>query len=211
MSSVVRPHISNIPRSQRLLFAFGHYSRLRNLLRYLAEHIKDPIGLQDAAKAACMEPTAFSKFFKRTTGLCFCEFLQRLRVACAISYILACDNSLTEIAHLSGFGSIATFTRLFKKFTGVPPSVYRKQIVSESDSGTALNGAPAEIAGVLSSRDSFEDSALPAKPSASHTTSLERDCFYSAKSSRPLGSHERDLLWILLDQEASPRNDKYFA
>jgi AraC-like DNA-binding protein len=76
-----------------------------------------------------MEKTAFSRFFTRTVGITFHDFVQQWRVAVAVDRMMTTDNSLTEIAFATGFQSMITFERAFKKLTGMPPSEFRRDLL----------------------------------------------------------------------------------
>jgi AraC-like DNA-binding protein len=56
----------------------------------------------------------------------FSETLQRARVACAETLLGDARLSLTEIAFCCGFADQAHFSRTFRKFTDVPPSLLRE-------------------------------------------------------------------------------------
>ncbi len=66
---------------------------------------------------------AFSKYFD---DLSFGEYIRKLRIEKAIHLLETSEYSLTEIAYLTGFSDQSHFIRIFKKFMGVPPSVFKK-------------------------------------------------------------------------------------
>ncbi|NRF38174.1 chromate resistance protein ChrB domain-containing protein [Pedobacter foliorum] len=65
----------------------------------------------------------FSKYFD---DLSFGEYIRKLRINKAITYMTTSDYSLSEIAYLTGFSDQSHFTRIFKLETGLKPSQYRK-------------------------------------------------------------------------------------
>jgi AraC-like DNA-binding protein len=65
----------------------------------------------------------FSKYFD---DLSFGEYIRKLRINKAITYMTTSDYSLSEIAYLTGFSDQSHFTRIFKLETGLKPSEYRK-------------------------------------------------------------------------------------
>lgn len=108
---------------------FNYYARLRKLSFYVNDKLSERLQLAEAARVACMEKTAFSRFFSRTVGMTFHDFVQQWRVAVAVDQMLATDNSLTEIAFATGFQSMITFERAFKKLTGMTPSEFRRDLL----------------------------------------------------------------------------------
>ena len=67
----------------------------------------------------------FSKYFE---DLSFGDYIRKQRIEKAIELMLNSSYSLTEIAYLTGFSDQSHFTRIFKKSTGLNPSVYRKKL-----------------------------------------------------------------------------------
>lgn len=108
---------------------FNYYARLNRLLSHMKANSAERFQLCDAARVACMEKTAFAKFFSRAVGMTFHNFVQQWRIALAAKQMLASDKSLTEIALATGFQSVVTFERAFKKFTGVTPSEFRRDLL----------------------------------------------------------------------------------
>jgi transcriptional regulator GlxA family with amidase domain len=108
-----------------------YYVRISRVCRYMAACSFKEISLTGAARAACMEKTAFARYFRKTIGISFSEFLQRWRVQTVVDELTQPNTSLTEIAITCGFESIATFNRTFKRFTGQTPSRIRAQLLKE--------------------------------------------------------------------------------
>jgi transcriptional regulator GlxA family with amidase domain len=102
-----------------------YFQATQKAIKYLEEHVAERIDLQTIAAAACMEKTAFSKSFRRKTGLTFREFVQRYRISLAATQMGNSDESLTTIATGVGFNCLATFGRVFRKVAGDRPSHYR--------------------------------------------------------------------------------------
>jgi AraC-like DNA-binding protein len=112
-----------------LLKRINYYSRLNKIKTYIQQQPDRAISLSKAAEIACMERTAFARFFKRVTGITFYAFIQQCRVAKAMRHIKASDCSLAVVAYSSGFGNINSFGRAFRKTTGMTPSEYRRRLL----------------------------------------------------------------------------------
>jgi len=67
----------------------------------------------------------FSKYFD---NLSFGEYIRKLRIEKAVHLLETTEHSLTEISYLTGFSDQSHFIRIFKKFMGVQPSVFRKNL-----------------------------------------------------------------------------------
>lgn len=59
-------------------------------------------------------------------GISYNELKSQLRRDVAIYNLTKTDNSIEKIAYLTGFSETCTFTRAFKRWTGVTPHTYRK-------------------------------------------------------------------------------------
>lgn len=103
--------------------------RTKETLRQTFDRIDREFALEfhvaDAANAACLSVSQFERLFKAHTGQTFLHYLNRYRIRKACE-CFASGNTLTEIAYSCGFGSLATFTRVFRQVKGVAPSVLRK-------------------------------------------------------------------------------------
>lgn len=70
----------------------------------------------------------FSKYFD---NLSFGEYIRKMRIEKAITYIKTSDYSLSEIAYLTGFSDQSHFTRIFKQETGLTPSEFKKNRIKK--------------------------------------------------------------------------------
>jgi len=94
--------------------------------RYIYEHHRENVTLEQAADAAYMSPTYFSKKFKSVTGFGFKEYLNSIRLREAEDMLKNTGLGITEIALSCGFSDGNYFGDVFKKAKGVPPRQYRK-------------------------------------------------------------------------------------
>ena len=80
-----------------------------------------------------MTPSGFSRFFRKTTGKTFVEYLGELRVSHACNLLVDTDLSILQIALRSGFNNLSNFNRRFLKLKGVTPREYRTQFARALD------------------------------------------------------------------------------
>jgi AraC-like DNA-binding protein len=59
-------------------------------------------------------------------GTTYQELLNKTRKDLAQRYVKDTGNDLTEVAFILGFADLSTFSRSFKRWTGLSPSRYRK-------------------------------------------------------------------------------------
>lgn len=70
----------------------------------------------------------FLRFFKNNSGISFIEYLHTLRIKRAMELIDNSNAKIEEIFTSCGYSSYDTFSRAFKKNTGMRPTDYRNRI-----------------------------------------------------------------------------------
>jgi YesN/AraC family two-component response regulator len=68
----------------------------------------------------------FSRFFKKTMGVTFLDYVNGLRVKEAERLLATTNNSVSRIAETVGIPNIAHFYEMFRKFNHLSPVEYRK-------------------------------------------------------------------------------------
>jgi transcriptional regulator GlxA family with amidase domain len=108
--------------------ALTYYPRLQAVVQYVEAHLKDRITLATAAHVAGLEKKYFSAYFHSKVGTPFSKWLRHTRVLLAKDLMGVRELSIPALAFVSGFRDVRTFERTFKKFVGVPPTVYRASV-----------------------------------------------------------------------------------
>lgn len=98
-----------------------------DILKYVQENCGSPLTLKMLADHLGLTESYCSKYFKQVIGTTFLDYLTSRRVSNAERLLKYTDYSIMEIAEYSGFSSIQTFNRVFKRFTGKTPTDYRMQ------------------------------------------------------------------------------------
>jgi AraC-like DNA-binding protein len=93
----------------------------------MQKNYKNPINLQEASKLIHLSNTAFCKFFKRSIGKTFSDYLNDLRILHACTLLIETDKPISQIAVESGFENLAYFNRVFLKKKKLQPTVFRKR------------------------------------------------------------------------------------
>ncbi|WP_299203804.1 AraC family transcriptional regulator [uncultured Amphritea sp.] len=101
-------------------------NRLNVAINYIFDHYDTEVTLEEVADKLKMSPTYFSRFFKKSTGHRFIEFVNGLRVNKACELLAHSDEPITEICFTVGFNNIANFNRRFSDIKSMTPSEYRK-------------------------------------------------------------------------------------
>jgi AraC family transcriptional regulator len=100
------------------------YRRLLQAELFMRDNIAEPVTLDDIAKAACMNKFHFLVSFKQSHGLSPHQWLVRLKMEHARGLLLSGKYSVTEVCYQIGFESPGSFTHLFKRTFGFPPSKF---------------------------------------------------------------------------------------
>ena len=77
-----------------------------------------------------------SHSFKNEYKVSPIDYLMKRRITEAKALLTSTDFSLTQIAEQIGFGSLAYFSKCFRKVEGTRPNEYRKSARQKSAQGT---------------------------------------------------------------------------
>jgi AraC-like DNA-binding protein len=106
----------------------GTLRRLCRARDFLAAHIREPVPLAAAARAACLSPWHFQRLFTRAFGESPHRFLTRRRIELA-KRLLAADNlPVTEVCFETGYSSLGSFSAKFHAVVGRSPSAWRREM-----------------------------------------------------------------------------------
>lgn len=100
-----------------------HFARAKMVMR---EQVANPdFSLDDLATACGLSKFHFMRMFKRSVGVSPLQYMNLMKVDMAKSLLLKSGHSIGFIAQMLGFADLSTFTKLFKRFSGVPASGFR--------------------------------------------------------------------------------------
>jgi transcriptional regulator GlxA family with amidase domain len=88
---------------------------LRELQRWLPDHLEQVSGVADMADFANMSQRTFARQFKKETGVAPGEYLRRLRAEAARRRLQQSSSKRVRIASQVGFGSTRTLQRSIRK------------------------------------------------------------------------------------------------
>ena len=84
-------------------------------------------GLSEAklAKLNGQSVSAFSRSFRKHTGLTFVQYVNAMRIELACQHLTQDDLTITEICYEVGFNNVSNFNRQFLALKSMPPSKFR--------------------------------------------------------------------------------------
>jgi AraC-like DNA-binding protein len=120
---------------------------INQVLAYINENLTEPFGETDLARIAGLSPSAFSRSFRRHTGLTLVQFINRLRINFACQLMMN-DEALriTDACYASGFNNLSNFNRQFLKHKGMTPSRFRTLLADNFASGEIARSEERELA-----------------------------------------------------------------
>ena len=101
--------------------------RIEKMLQYINDNYNSSLSLQELAGSMYMAPSTLSRFFKRTAGVNFLDYVNQLRLHYALEDLCYTSNPITWIAETHGFSNASAFSRIFREEYGESPASYRKK------------------------------------------------------------------------------------
>ena len=101
--------------------------RIGSVMQHVRVNLAAPHTISALASRASMSPRSLQRHFRDTVGMSPHEWVTRERVARAKELLESGDARLSTIAAQTGFDSIESFRRHFRRIAGTSPSAYRSQ------------------------------------------------------------------------------------
>ncbi|OBZ13215.1 response regulator [Bacillus sp. FJAT-26390] len=99
--------------------------KLQAIDRYIVDNLSENISSIDMAQFLELNPSYFSRFFKRLTGINFTDYAHRYKVGIAEQLLKNSDESVEIVAAKLGYYERSYFSKVFKKYTGLTPTELR--------------------------------------------------------------------------------------
>jgi AraC-like DNA-binding protein len=106
------------------------YKNLAHARDFMRHAYRRPISLPDISAKANFSPYHFLRVYKQTFQETPHEFLTRLRIERAKTLLARGSHNVTEACFEVGFSSLGSFSTLFARRVGLPPSEYRRYVRS---------------------------------------------------------------------------------
>lgn len=101
----------------------------REIMDYLKNHLYDRVTADDLCEEFHYHKSRLYEIFRENTGTTPLHFYNRLKIEEAKRRILENRETFAQISDALNFDTPLYFSRVFKKYTGVPPSGYRKSVI----------------------------------------------------------------------------------
>ncbi|MDR0833943.1 MAG: AraC family transcriptional regulator [Candidatus Symbiothrix sp.] len=100
--------------------------RIRKTQKFINEHWREEIRLEQLANLVGMTPPAFSRFFKLSTGKTLSNYIIDIRLGNASRLLVDTTMSISEVCYESGFNNLSNFNRIFKNKKECSPKEFRE-------------------------------------------------------------------------------------
>ncbi|MFD3259997.1 phosphoenolpyruvate hydrolase family protein [Paenibacillus lentus] len=112
----------------KLALADEPYDYVAFVKEYIAENYMNNISLTELAERIHVSRTHLSALFNKEVGCSFPEYIAKYRIHKAQDVIKHTRLPLARIAEMVGYPDYVHFSKNFKKYTGMTPQSFRRQI-----------------------------------------------------------------------------------
>ena len=99
---------------------------IEDVMRYIREHINEPLNRESLAAVAGFSVPHFHRVFSAHVGESAASYVRRLRLERAGRKLRMGAVDITEVALAAGYDTHAAFSKAFKQQFGLSPSQFRQ-------------------------------------------------------------------------------------
>ena len=121
------PAASVIARKSSDILAITHQGVAKSL-RYISEHVQEPVQIMDLIGVAAMSRRGLHKAFLEHLGRTPGQELQRVRIERAKKLLTESSLKVEAVARACGYQSINSFCVAFKRVTGMSAKIFRDKV-----------------------------------------------------------------------------------
>ncbi|MBB2926799.1 AraC family transcriptional regulator [Paraburkholderia silvatlantica] len=122
-------------------------TRINHVLAFIGKNLSQELRETELAELAGQSVSAFSRYFRRHTGVSFVRYVNQLRINLACQLLMSGELNITNICYQVGFNNLSNFNRQFLLIKEMSPSRWRSyqrlNAASAASKSEAVYGAPA--------------------------------------------------------------------
>ncbi|MBU3840677.1 MAG: AraC family transcriptional regulator [Candidatus Ruminococcus intestinipullorum] len=108
------------------------YSKVtQSAIYYVHRHIHEKITLQKTANSIGVSDCYLSRIFRQETGISFVDYIQKEKIKLAKKILICSKNKGIEISEYLSFSSKSYYIKIFKKYTGMTPTMYQRYYMEQ--------------------------------------------------------------------------------
>lgn len=100
---------------------------VRKIQDYIESNYNNKFSIPELAEVSALSERSLMRRFKKATGNTPITYIQRVKVEAAKKILEHRNITFEEIVREIGYEDISNFRKLFKKYTGVSPNVYKEK------------------------------------------------------------------------------------
>ncbi|WP_126248204.1 AraC family transcriptional regulator [Chitinophaga rhizosphaerae] len=102
--------------------------RIDMVFKFVFEHFKSEIQLDEVSRLVNMNKQAFCRYFKSRTQKTFVAFVNEVRIGHACKLLAEGELAISGLAYECGFNSLSNFNRFFREIKGMTPREYVRSL-----------------------------------------------------------------------------------
>jgi AraC-like DNA-binding protein len=111
---------------------------MNKALVYIRENLTEQFHESDLAAIAGQNSSAFSRSFRKHTGMSLLQYIRRLRINLACQILMSDEQAqISDICFDVGFNNLSNFNRQFLAEKGMPPSQFRRLVADNFSAARA--------------------------------------------------------------------------
>lgn len=132
-TTTAKAHVIDLSRGDQSAYAslrtkkYHQDSDILKVQEWLEAHFAEKIHISEISKQVNLSQRTFIRRFKQATAHSPLSYLQGVRIEAAKKRLEVSGDSIERIVTQVGYDDLSSFTRLFKKHTGLSPSQYGKK------------------------------------------------------------------------------------
>lgn len=119
--------------------------RIAQINNYIHANYNQQISMKELSSKLFLSDGYLSRFFKKTYGMSFAEYLTNIRLYHAVDDLIYTDLPITRIVYDNGFSSVTMFDKVFKQAYGETPSAFRRKSSEKRETEDRALDRDAEI------------------------------------------------------------------
>ncbi|MFI3177627.1 MAG: PocR ligand-binding domain-containing protein [Eubacteriales bacterium] len=105
---------------------------IKPLLQFIEEHPNNFPTSGEASVLCNVSPSYFSKSFKKVMSISYTQYITEIKLLWAKEFLVLSSHNIDSISEKLGFSNTSYFTKTFKKYENLSPSIYRKYYKQDS-------------------------------------------------------------------------------
>lgn len=101
--------------------ASSRLARIGRTMRWMREHYREAVAIDDLAHRSAMSVTSFHRNFREVARMTPLQYLKQIRLQEARTRLLASADDVAAVGYAVGYESPSQFSREYKRVYGAPP------------------------------------------------------------------------------------------